>query len=79
MAKNLEGKVISVFADNVTAKIVTERIKKLPKYDKHIKVQKVFLCDMSEIGSLLEGDRVLISPCRPVSKRKRFKVIKKVS
>lgn len=45
-----------------------------PIYKKRFKRSKRFLADTGTLTDLAEGDKVLITECRPLSKRKRFTV-----
>ncbi|OGJ21767.1 MAG: 30S ribosomal protein S17 [Candidatus Pacebacteria bacterium RIFCSPHIGHO2_01_FULL_46_10] len=73
---------MKIFTGVVTSakmlKTVTVKVERLfphPKYGKRIKVTKKFLCH-DEVG-VKEGDVVTIQETRPLSARKRFKVVKK--
>jgi small subunit ribosomal protein S17 len=43
-------------------------------YKKRFRRSKKFLADVGEFGDLHEGDMVVITECRPLSKRKCFRV-----
>jgi small subunit ribosomal protein S17 len=43
-------------------------------YKKRFRVSKKFLADSKGIADLAVGDEVVISECRPLSKRKRFRI-----
>lgn len=45
-----------------------------PLYRKRYRVSKKFLADTKGVADLGIGDTVEISECRPLSKRKRFKI-----
>ena len=45
-----------------------------PIYKKRFRKSKKFLADSVGIDDLQEGDTVIISECRPLSKRKHFRV-----
>jgi small subunit ribosomal protein S17 len=45
-----------------------------PLYKKSYKMSKKFLADSKEFPAAKVGDEVLIVECRPLSKRKRFKI-----
>jgi len=73
---------MKIFTGIVTSaklkKTVTVRVERLlqhPKYKKLIKVTKKFLAH-DEFG-VKEGDTVSIQETRPMSARKRFKVVEK--
>ena len=74
--RQLIGTVVS---DKMQKTIVveTERIKEHPKYKKRYKVSKRYKAH-DEKGEYKEGDKVVIEECKPLSKDKRWKVIKKV-
>lgn len=71
--KKLEGTVTSTKMEK-TVVIEVVRIKTHSFYKKRMRVKKKFHAH-DEIG-VKEGDRVLIQECRPVSKTKKWKVIK---
>lgn len=56
-----------------TVTVTVHRRKSHPIYRKHFRVSKKFLVDMNNVPVGI-GDEVLITECRPLSKRKRFKV-----
>lgn len=60
---------------NKTRKVVVERVKIHPKYKKHIKVKKTFYVDDPNNESKL-GDKVEIIESRPLSKLKRWRLVK---
>jgi len=74
--KHLTGIVTSNKMQN-TIVVKTERIKKHPKYLKRYKVNKKYKAHI-ESGEYAVGDKVIIEECRPYSKEKKWKVIKKV-
>ena len=64
-----------------TAKTVTVAVTRLvmhPIYRKRYPMTKKFLADTGEL-EVKEGDTVLIGETRPLSKRKRFKVLEVIS
>lgn len=71
--KTLIGTVVSTkMKDTIT--VAVNRYVKHPKYKKYIVRTKKFLAH--DPGNTKEvGDRVTIEACRPLSKRKSFKVI----
>ena len=73
------GKVISNKMQK-TVVVLVERIKEHPKYKRRFKVSKKYKAhtDASLIGECKIGDRVIIEECRPISKEKRWRVIKKL-
>lgn len=74
--KALQGTVISLKTEH-TAQVSVVRQWQHPLYKKSVKRTKHYACHYEDI-TLAEGDEVLIAPCRPVSKTKRFKVVEKV-
>lgn len=60
-----------------TVVVKVERIKEHPKYKKRYKVHKKYKAHVAE-GEYLVGDRVIIEECRPISKDKKWQVVKKV-
>lgn len=74
--KKLIGQVISKKMTK-TATVLVSRSWQHPLYQKRIKKSKKYLVH-DEIGVKV-GDRVMIKPCRPISKRKRFKIIEKLT
>ncbi|MDP7247589.1 MAG: uS17 family ribosomal protein [Candidatus Peribacteraceae bacterium] len=46
-----------------------------PIYKKRFRKSKKFLADAKGMDDLIEGDTVVITECRPISKLKKFKVI----
>ncbi len=74
--RKLTGIVVS---DKMQKTIVVEveRIKEHPKYKRRFKVHKKYKAH-DEKGEYKVGDKVVIEECRPISKDKRWKVIKKI-
>ena len=74
--KKLTGKVVSnKMQKTVVVKVV--RLKEHPKYKKRIRVYKKYKAH-DEKGEYKAGDNVMIEEFRPISKEKRWKVIKKL-
>ena len=68
-----KGKVIST-KQAKTAIVLVESIKENPLYHKKFKIsQKIKVHDSKDKAKV--GDKVIITPCRPMSKEKRWKVI----
>ena len=59
-----------------TLVVKVERIKEHKKYKKRFKVHRKYKAHYEE-GEYNLGDKVIIEECRPISKDKRWKVIKK--
>ena len=74
--KALHGTVLSLKTEK-TAKVSVARMWTHPLYQKSVKRTKNYACHYEDL-KLEVGDEVLIEPCRPVSKTKRFKVVGKV-
>ena len=75
--RKLEGVVVSDKMDK-TAVVLVKRLKEHPKYKKRYWVSKRFKAH-DEKNEYKIGDRVVIEETRPLSKEKRWKVIKKVN
>ena len=74
--RQLKGKIISdKMAKTVVVKV--ERIKQHSKYLRRYKVHKNYKAH-NEQAKFKVGDNVLIEECRPISKDKHWKVIKKI-
>lgn len=58
-----------------TLVVETEQIKKHPKYERRYRVNKKYKAHY-EAGSYNEGDTVTIEETRPISKDKRWIVVK---
>lgn len=71
-AKKFKGEVVSNKMQN-TAVVRVIRSRIVPVYRKRIKYSKKFLAD-DKIGAKV-GNKVIIQECRPISKRKRWKVV----
>lgn len=74
--KKLTGIIISNKMQK-TVVVKVERIKEDPKYKKRYLVYKKYKAH-DEKGQYKIGDRVVIEECRPLSKEKRWRVIKKL-
>lgn len=71
--KQFKGEVISTKMKK-TATVLIERLWQHPVYKKRVKRSKKYLAENSIKAKL--GDKVIIEETRPISKRKRFKIIK---
>jgi small subunit ribosomal protein S17 len=60
-----------------TVVVKVERIKEHPKYKKRYKVHKKYKAH-AESGEYHIGDKVVIEECRPMSRDKKWKVVKKI-
>jgi len=74
--KQLTGTVLSNKMPK-TVVVLVERIKEHPKYKRRYKVHKKYKAH-DEKGEYKAGDEVIIEECRPISREKRWKVIKKL-
>ena len=74
--KQLTGTVISNKMQK-TIVVRVERLKEHPKYKRRFRVHKKYKAH-DEKGEYKAGDKVIIEECRPISKDKRWRVIKKV-
>jgi len=74
--KQITGTVVSNKMQK-TVVVKVERIKEHPRYKKRYKVHKKYKAH-DEKGECKKGDKVIIEECRPMSKEKRWRVIKKI-
>lgn len=74
--RQLTGNIISNKMEK-TVVVAVERMKKHPKYLKRYKRHKKYKAHF-EGGEYKIGDKVVIEECRPMSKEKTWKVIKKI-
>jgi len=70
----LTGRVISNKMQK-TVSVEIERLTKHPTYGKYIRRTTRFLAH-DEANESREGDTVTITPCRPLSRRKSWKLVK---
>lgn len=73
--KTLIGKIISDKMQK-TVVVEVERIKEHPKYKRRYKIHKKYKAHSE--GEFGPGDNVMIEECRPMSKDKKWKVVKKI-
>ena len=75
--KTFEGVVVkSAMKDTATVQV--ERYVKHPKYKKYMKLSKKFL--VHDVGNTAQiGEKVTIRETRPISKRKRFILVSRIS
>ena len=73
--KRLTGKVLSNKMKK-TVVVSVERIKQHPKYKRRYKVRKKYKAH-DEKEEYKVGEKVIIEECRPISKEKKWRVIKK--
>ena len=74
--KRLIGEVISNKMQK-TVVVRVERIKEHKKYKRRYRLHKKYKAH-NEKGEYHIGDRVIIEECRPISKEKKWRVIKKL-
>lgn len=74
--RQLQGTVVSDKMKK-TVVVAVERLKLNEKYKKYFKTTKKFKAH-DENGEYHTGDKVVIEETRPMSKEKRFKVVKKI-
>lgn len=73
--RRLEGVVVSnKMAKTVVVKVM--RTKRHPKYQKQFSISKRYKAHNEKV-ELQAGDRVVIEECRPLSKEKKWRVVKK--
>ncbi|HID32771.1 MAG TPA: 30S ribosomal protein S17 [bacterium (Candidatus Stahlbacteria)] len=60
-----------------TVVVVVERLRKHPRYKKYIR-QRIKLYAHDKDNICKESDRVVIVPTRPLSKLKRWRVVRKI-
>jgi small subunit ribosomal protein S17 len=75
--KQLKGKIVSNKMEK-TVVVSVERIEESKKYKKRFKTQKRYKAHSGEQKYNI-GDVVLIEECRPISKDKTWKIIKKIA
>lgn len=74
--KTLQGAIVSDKMDQ-TVVVKTVRIKIDPKYKKRYRVFKKYkACGGKE--EYQAGDKVIIEECRPLSKDKKWRIVKKI-
>ncbi len=74
--KRLKGTIVSNKMQK-TLVVKVERVKEHPKYKRRYKIHKKYKAHYDE-GEYNAGDKVMIEECRPISKDKRWRVIKKL-
>jgi small subunit ribosomal protein S17 len=71
-SRSLSGVIVSAKMKD-TASVLVERVVKHGLYGKYIKRKKKYL--VHDLGNThKEGDKVTIVECRPISKRKHFRI-----
>lgn len=74
--RQLKGEVVSNKMEK-TVVVSIDRVKMHPRYKKRFKVSKKYKAH-DEKNQYKVGDQVIIQECRPISKDKKWRVIKKV-
>ena len=74
--RQLKGVIVSDKMQK-TVVVKVERIKEHPKYKRRYKIHKKYKAH-DEKGEYKVGDKVAIEECRPLSKEKRWKILKKI-
>lgn len=75
--KNLIGIIVSDKM-NKTAAVSVETLREHVRYRKRYRTHKKYLADNPE-NQYKIGDKVVIEECRPLSLRKRWRIIKKIA
>ena len=75
--KQLIGFIVSTKMPQ-TAVVKVEKIKEHPKYKKRYKIHKKYQAHVKD-GDYAVGDKVVIEECIPVSKHKKWQVVKKLT
>ena len=78
MAKKQQKGIIVSNKMQKTVVVRVERIKESKKYKKRYKMQKKYKAHVNEQNYNV-GDIVIIEECRPLSKDKKWQVIKKIA
>ncbi len=76
MKNELRGKVVSARQDKTVVVEVTS-VKKHPRYEKRYEIHKKYKAHDEE-NELEEGEEVIIRETKPISKDKRWKVVKRL-
>ena len=74
--RRFTGRVVST-AMRATAVVRVDRVKIHPRYQKRYTVSKKYACDC-RLDGIQVGDQVLFAETRPLSKTKRWRIIKKL-
>jgi len=74
--KRITGTIVSDKMQK-TVVVSVERMKEHPRYKKRYKIHKKYKAH-DESGECKKGDKVIIEECRPMSKDKRWRVVKKL-
>jgi small subunit ribosomal protein S17 len=74
--RQLTGEIVSAKTKN-TAVVSVEKIKEHKKYKKRFKFHQKYKAHFEE-GEYQPGEKVVIEETRPISRDKRWKIVKKV-
>lgn len=74
--RQLKGIIVSNKMQK-TVVVEVERVKEHPRYKRRYKVHKKYKAHYNE-GEFKIGDKVIIEECRPISKDKKWKILKKI-
>jgi small subunit ribosomal protein S17 len=74
--RRLQGIIVSDKMDK-TGVVAVTRLKKHPRYKKYYKVTRKFKAH-DENNEYKTGDKVIIEETRPLSKDKKWKIIKRI-
>ena len=77
MHRRFEGEVTSI-KENKTIHVLVEEVKMHPKYRKQYTTTRKYAVHDEKNDAKL-GDQVLFDECRPMSKTKRWRLVKVVS
>lgn len=67
--------IVSATKMTGTITVTVDQLVKHPVYQKLFRKSKKFLADLGSFADVVVGDEVLIQECRPLSKRKHFRLI----
>ena len=76
-ARTMTGKVVSTKMQKTVA-VEIERLVKHPQYGKFIRRTTKLLAH-DESGAAKDGDTVIITPCRPMSRHKSWRILEVVA
>ena len=77
MKKQLQGIIVSIKMQK-TIVVKVEHTKEFAKYGKRQKIHKKYLVNIEDKKDCNIGDKVIIEECRPLSKKKKWTLIKKI-
>ncbi len=75
--RKLKGIIVSDKMQK-TVVVKVERLKEHPKYKKRFKLHKNYKVHLEKPGEYKVGDRVVIEETKPISKDKKWKMVKKI-